>query len=91
MIVRVLPNHVLQCLHFGLFSGRTWWLYPGFRCSDVSKPRFQARKKPTEQVILQSREEFYSKYVQFLKVREWHAQGMKQGTLSFDVTELNTR
>jgi hypothetical protein len=28
MVVRVLPNHVLQCLqHFGQFSGRTWWLY----------------------------------------------------------------
>jgi hypothetical protein len=32
----VLQNHVLQCLHFGPFSGRIWYLYPGFRCSDVS-------------------------------------------------------
>jgi hypothetical protein len=31
-----LQNHVLQCLHFGLFSGRRLWLLPGFRCGDVS-------------------------------------------------------
>jgi hypothetical protein len=24
------------CLHFGLFPGRTWWLWPGLRCGDVS-------------------------------------------------------
>jgi hypothetical protein len=31
-----LQTYVIQCLHFGLFSGRTWRLYPGFRCGDVS-------------------------------------------------------
>jgi hypothetical protein len=28
LVVRVLPNHVPQCLHFGIFSGRTL-LFPG--------------------------------------------------------------
>jgi hypothetical protein len=27
----VLTNHVLQCLHSGRFSGRTWLLWPGFK------------------------------------------------------------